>query len=80
MTLFTDPLRWTKAAAGSGWGLGVLIGAHIILFGVTGKALYDAGMSFLMVPIFLIGIAFPFMYLYALRRLSMLIDSKDQKE
>jgi hypothetical protein len=79
MTIFTDPLRWSKAAVGSEWGPGLLIGTHLVLGGVTGVALYKFDLAFLMIPILIIGMILPFMYLYALRKLLHLIQSKDQK-
>jgi hypothetical protein len=78
MTLFSDPPRWSKFAVGSGWGLGLLISIHFIMCGVTGAVLYNVGMAFLMIPILLIGIGMPFMYLYALRKLLDSIISQDQ--
>lgn len=78
MTIFTDPLRWSKTAVGTEWGLALLIGIHLILCGVVGWALYKFDLAFLMVPILLIGVALPFMYLYALRKLLYLISSEGQ--
>ena len=74
MTIFRDPLRWSRAAVRSPWGLGVLIGVHLTLSAVTGAVLLDFGLAFLLVPLILVGIVMPFGYLYALRRVLALFE------
>ncbi len=75
-TLFSDPLYWAKAAVGSRLRFGLTFSLHLILCGVMGVILYEEKMSFMIFTLILVGIAYPFMYLYALRKLILLIGDK----
>jgi hypothetical protein len=75
-SLFSDPLHWAKAAVGSRLRFGLTFSLHLILCGLMGVILYEENMQFMIFTLVLVGIAYPFMYLYALRKLVLLIGDQ----
>jgi hypothetical protein len=78
-TLFSDPLYWSKTWVGSPLRFGLALSIHLIYCLVIGGIIYEEGMSYLLAGLILIGVAMPFMYLYALRKLVILIESGETK-
>ena len=78
-SLFGDPVSWSKSAVGAKWRFGILIGSHILFCTMMGLNLQDDGMLFYLPGIFIFGVLFPFYYLFALRKLLILIENKDQE-
>lgn len=70
MSLFDNPVEWAEATVGKRYHLPLFCGLHIFLgftaIFVTRNNGIDGGMTF---GILLFGIAFPCMYLYALKSL-----------
>ena len=79
-TIFNDPLHWSKLMVGSKRSFEWLIGGHIFAYIILGVALYNTSAFVMMVPIFLFAVCFPCGYLFALRKLLLLIEDKNQKE
>ena len=75
-TVFNDPVLWSKYLVGSKLGFGLLVGLHIVVG--LGSAYMFGFTSSLLLLIF--GVWFPFLYLYALRKLLILVESKNQQE
>ena len=70
MSLFDNPVEWAEATVGKRYNLLLFYAVHIFLgftaIVVTRNNGIDSGMTF---GILLFGIAFPCMYLYALKSL-----------
>jgi hypothetical protein len=78
-SLFGNPVGWSKSVAGSWWRFGTFIGIHVLFCVMMGLNLYDEGKIYYLPGILIFGVLFPFYYLYALRRLLILIEVKDQE-
>lgn len=78
-TLFNNPVYWSKIAVGSKWTFGLMIGIHVFVSIIIGFALYDtSSLMFLILPvIFVFTVYLPFLYLFALRKLLLLIENED---
>ena len=75
-TIFNDPVHWSKSAVGSQWTFGFMMVGHIFATLFIGFALYDSGRLTLLILISLFTIYLPFLYLYALRKLLLLLEDK----
>lgn len=77
-TIFNDPVHWSKMAVGSKLTFGIMIGSHIVATIIFGFVLYDSDHFSLVIFISLFTIYFPFLYLFALRKLLFLIEDKNK--
>lgn len=75
-TIFNDPLHWSKMAVGSKLTFGIMVGSHILATTLIGFILYDSDQFSLMILISLVALYFPFLYLFALRKLLLVIEDK----
>jgi hypothetical protein len=75
-TIFNDPMLWSKYLVGSKLGFGLMVGLHIVV-GLTSAYMFGFTSSLLLL---IFGVWFPFLYLYALRRLLIFVENKNQQE
>ncbi len=78
-SIFSDPLHWSKSVVGSKWRFGLNFGIHLFVCGMMAVALWDQNSATLLLGLFFVGMFFPFLYLYALRRLVMLFEDKNSR-
>ena len=79
-SIFSDPISWTRSCVGSKWRFGILVAFHLLFFAYMIFLLYDVGAQLFLVFVFLFGVWFPLLYLYALRRLFILLENKNGNE
>ena len=79
-SIVSDPVAWSRSFVGSKWRIGIWISFHLLFFIILIFWMYDAGAQLFLPLIFLVGVWFPLLYLYALRRLLILLENKKENE
>jgi hypothetical protein len=81
--IFNNPLSWAKSIVGNKWVFGFLIGAHIFIWAYAayvGLIMPTLGAKVFLLPFFIFGVSLPLSYLYALRKLVIVLKEKHESE
>jgi hypothetical protein len=82
-SIFNNPLSWAKSLVGNKWSFGFIVGTHIFIWAYVayvGLIMPTIGAKVFILPFFAFGVYLPLLYLYALRKLVVLLKDKHKLE